>query len=42
MWVKNFEKNGNNISENIVKLMLKQINQLHNHFVCICAEERDF
>ena len=42
--MKTFENNGNNISENIVKLKLKEnIKSLvYNHLVYICAEEKDF
>ena len=44
MPVKTFEKNGKNISENIVKLKLQQNikSLLYNHLVYICAEETDF
>ena len=44
MLVKTFEKNGKNISKDIVKLNLEQNikSLLYNHLVCICAEEIDF
>ena len=44
MSLKTFEKNGKNISENIVKLKLEQNikSLLHNSLVYICAVETDF
>ena len=41
---KTFEKNGEDINENNVKLKLEQNPQslLYNHLVYICAEETDF
>ena len=44
MLVKNFENNGKNISEDIVKLKLEQSSKvlLHNHLVYMCVEETDF
>ena len=44
MLVKNFEKNGKNISKNFVKMNLEQNikSLLYNHLVCVCAEEIDF
>ena len=44
MPVKNFEDNWKKISENIVKLKLKQNVKplLYNHLAYICAEKTDF
>ena len=42
--MKIFENNGNNISENVIKLKLKQNikSLLYNNLVYICVEETDF
>ena len=44
MPAKNFENNGKNISEDIVKLKLEQNSKvlLHNNLVYMCVEETDF
>ena len=44
MPVKNFENNGKNISEDIVKLKLEQNSKvlLRNNLVYMCVEETDF
>ena len=44
MLVKNFQNNGKNIIENIVKQKLKQNvkSLLYNYLVYICTDETDF